>query len=53
VEAELLRRFTLCADRTASRVAGVSVKRTGKLEAVAQAIMVRVSGKADFIASSA
>jgi NAD(P)-dependent dehydrogenase (short-subunit alcohol dehydrogenase family) len=49
VDTELLARFTGSAERKANQVAGVPLKRAGKPEEIAQAIVFLASDKADFI----
>jgi NAD(P)-dependent dehydrogenase (short-subunit alcohol dehydrogenase family) len=49
VETALLDRFTGSADRKAGAVAGVPLKRAGKPEEIADAILFAASGKASFI----
>jgi NAD(P)-dependent dehydrogenase (short-subunit alcohol dehydrogenase family) len=49
VETALLNRFTGNADRKASLVAGVPVKRAGTAEEIAQTIVFLASDKADYI----
>jgi NAD(P)-dependent dehydrogenase (short-subunit alcohol dehydrogenase family) len=49
VETELLSRFAGGADRKAAMAQGVPLKRLGKPEEIAQAILYLASGKADFL----
>jgi NAD(P)-dependent dehydrogenase (short-subunit alcohol dehydrogenase family) len=49
VDTELLARFTGSAERKANQVAGVPLKRAGKPEEIAQAIVFLASDNADFI----
>src|SRR6202030_1332871 len=49
VETEMLNRFTGNADRKASLVAGVPVKRAGKAQEIAQAIVFLASDKVDYL----
>jgi NAD(P)-dependent dehydrogenase (short-subunit alcohol dehydrogenase family) len=49
VETELLNRFTGSADRKAGLIAGVPMKRVGKPEEIAQAIVFLASDKALFV----
>jgi NAD(P)-dependent dehydrogenase (short-subunit alcohol dehydrogenase family) len=49
VETELLNRFTGSADRKAGLVAGVPLKRAGRPEEIAQAIVYLASDKASFV----
>jgi NAD(P)-dependent dehydrogenase (short-subunit alcohol dehydrogenase family) len=49
VDTELLTRFTGSAERKANQVAGVPLKRAGKPEEIAQAIVFLASDNADFI----
>jgi NAD(P)-dependent dehydrogenase (short-subunit alcohol dehydrogenase family) len=49
VDTELLSRFTATADRKAGLIAGVPLKRAGKPEEIAQAIVFLASDRASFI----
>jgi NAD(P)-dependent dehydrogenase (short-subunit alcohol dehydrogenase family) len=49
VETELLDRFAGSADRKASMIQGVPLKRLGRPEEIAQSIVFLASGKADFL----
>lgn len=49
VETELLNRFTGSADRKAGLIAGVPLKRAGKPEEIAQAVVFLASEKASFV----
>ena len=49
VDTELLNRFTGSADRKAGLIAGVPLKRAGKPEEIAQAVVFLASEKASFI----
>jgi NAD(P)-dependent dehydrogenase (short-subunit alcohol dehydrogenase family) len=49
VETEMLNRFTGSADRKAGLIAGVPVKRAGKPDEIAQAIVFLTSDKASFL----
>jgi NAD(P)-dependent dehydrogenase (short-subunit alcohol dehydrogenase family) len=49
IETAMLDRFTGGADRKASLVAGVPLKRAGRPEEIADAILFAASGKASFI----
>jgi 2-hydroxycyclohexanecarboxyl-CoA dehydrogenase len=49
VETELLGRVTVSANRKASLVAGVTVKRASKPEEIAQTIMFQASDRSEFI----
>jgi NAD(P)-dependent dehydrogenase (short-subunit alcohol dehydrogenase family) len=49
VDTELLSRFTATADRKAGLIAGVPLKRVGKPEEIAQAIVFLASDRASFI----
>jgi NAD(P)-dependent dehydrogenase (short-subunit alcohol dehydrogenase family) len=49
VETELLGRFVGTADRKASMIQGVPLKRLGRPEDIAQSIVFLASGKADFL----
>ena len=49
IETGMLNRFTGSAERKAGLIAGVPLKRTGKPEEIAQAIVFLASDKASFI----
>ena len=49
IETAMLDRFTGSADRKAGLVAGVPLKRTGRPEEIADAILFLASGKASFV----
>jgi NAD(P)-dependent dehydrogenase (short-subunit alcohol dehydrogenase family) len=49
IETELLNRFTGSADKKAGLIAGVPLKRAGRPEEIAQAIVFLSSDKASFI----
>jgi len=49
VDTEMLNRFTVSAERKAGLIAGVPLKRAGKPEEIAEAVVFLASDKASFI----